>query len=100
MGRDRPLNTTTGYYAVATALGLYFNQSQCELGRYCIAGVAAPCAAGRYGVEMGMINASCTDVCDRGYFCAAGSWSPTQRECGAAGYYCPTVRRGLLAAVL
>ena len=83
--------TAVGYYAVAKPGQLYFNESLCEPGRYCIGGVAQSCTAGRYGVDWGSTNASCTGVCRAGYYCPAGSTSPTQQPCGSVTAYCPEV---------
>lgn len=62
---------------------------------------------GRYGATPVMLNSSCTAVCPPGYYCPAGSTTPTSLICPAgvfggsgassalcsgpcpAGYYCP-----------
>ena len=85
-------STQSGYYAVAGANGLFVSQSLCEAGRYCVAGVAQSCTAGRYGASTGMTNSSCTGVCQQGYYCAAGSASPQAAPCGSASRFCPEVR--------
>jgi hypothetical protein len=54
----------------------------CPLGYYCSfaagASVALPCPAGRYGGSTGLTSPSCSGPCTQGWFCAAGSTSPTQ----------------------
>ena len=84
--------TDEGYYANVQAGGLAYNQTLCEPGRYCVDGVAFPCAAGRYGDGAGVTSATCSGVCQPGYYCPAGSISPAQQTCGAATVYCPEVR--------
>ena len=84
--------TDAGYYAVATLGRLYKNECLCEAGRYCVAGVASACPAGRYGDDTGSTNASCVGVCSAGFYCPAGSTSPTQQPCGSESVYCPQVR--------
>jgi protocatechuate 3,4-dioxygenase beta subunit len=47
------------------------------------------CAPGRYGNASGYTNSYCTGTCHKGYYCPAGSTSPTQIECGDNTVYCP-----------
>ncbi len=85
--------TPTGYYAVATLLGLYYNATQCEPGQFCIGGVAKLCPAGRFGTVPGHVDPDCEGNCSAGFFCNAGSTSQTQDDCSfGPGYYCPAVR--------
>ena len=83
--------TSSGWYAIATTAGLYYNQSECEAGWYCIDGVARRCRSGRYGNERGMSDADCSGVCERGYYCPEGSTSSREEECGGEWLYCPEV---------
>lgn len=36
-----------------------------------------------------LLNSSCNGFCEEGYFCEAGSVSPTQSQCGDANHFCP-----------
>lgn len=47
---------------------------------------------GTYGSSTGLSSADCSGNCTQGYFCAAGSTSPTQQPCGGSQLYCPAVR--------
>jgi len=59
------------------------------------------CPGGIAGTEPGLTNSDCStacdingmncirNICERGYFCPAGSISIKQRECGVANLYCP-----------
>lgn len=91
-GSAARLSTSTGFYAVATTQGLFFNQSVCEPGRYCIGGVAVLCPAGRYGDLPAGTNALCVANCTDGYFCPPGSSRADQQPCGSEAVYCPAVR--------
>lgn len=48
------------------------------------------CPAGRYGAP-GQVhtNATCSGLCEEGYWCFLGSSSGTANECGSSGFYCP-----------
>ena len=66
----------------------------CTVGSYCAGGENVPCPAGTYGIEPGLSDAACSGECDAGYFCAAGSTSPTAALCGQyvdppQAAYCP-----------
>ncbi|KAH8073099.1 calcium ion binding protein [Aureococcus anophagefferens] len=66
----------------------------CTVGSYCAGGENVPCPAGTYGIEPGLSDAACSGACDAGYFCAAGSTSPTAALCGQyvdppQAAYCP-----------
>jgi hypothetical protein len=68
-------------------------QLRCEPGHYCPGdGKQYACPAGSYGVAAGEASPACTGLCAPGYFCPAGSVSPTAVRCGVhrgAGVYCP-----------
>ena len=93
LGSASPLNTSVGWYALSTSAvaRLFFNQSVCEEGRYCVGGVASFCPAGRYGNTTGADSADCSGQCTAGYYCPLGSTLPTQTTCGDATVYCPQV---------
>jgi hypothetical protein len=86
--------TSAGFYALATLSGLFFNQSVCEAGRFCLGGVAYSCPLGRFGAVPALVSDNCTGVCDAGYYCGPASVSARQEPCGGAGVFCPQVRRG------
>jgi hypothetical protein len=91
-GSSSPNDTSPGFYAIATRPGLYFNQSECPRGSYCIAGVAQLCGEGRYGATTRLNSSNCTDECTAGYYCPLGSTSATESTCGSVAVYCPQVR--------
>jgi hypothetical protein len=93
--------TPSGFYANPTPSGLFFNATQCESGRFCTAGVAWECPAGRYGAAAGLLSSACSGVCSAGYHCPAGSSTPTQRNCSdGPTFFCLEVRSRGLAIVL
>eukprot|EP01031_Cornospumella_fuschlensis_P026613 gene26613-32162_t len=51
--------------------------------------ICSLCPAGRYGQSPGLKSAYCSGRCFAGYYCPAGSSSPTERECGGRNVYCP-----------
>ena len=52
-------------------------------------GKPTPCAAGRYGDAPGRTDDQCSGMCERGFYCPAGSTNATVFKC-AAGTYEPT----------
>jgi hypothetical protein len=91
--------TLPGFYALPTPDGLYFNAVMCEAGRLCTGGIARLCPAGRYGSAPGMTAAECAGNCSAGYYCPAGSVSPTQTNCSdGPGSFCPQVSSFSLGA--
>ena len=93
-GSSTPALTASGYYAIASRSGLFYNQSLCGVGMYCVGGVAFVCPAGRYGNDSGMTLAVCTGVCTAGFYCLPGSTTPTAQNCGSEAVYCPEVGVG------
>jgi hypothetical protein len=91
-GSTVPQPTSPGFYAVADSIQLYVNQSVCDAGSYCAAGIRWPCPAGRFGPTQGDTRPTCHDACLQGYFCRPGSSSPTEEECGDPSVVCPSVR--------
>merc|ERR1712146_738684 len=101
-------NTTVpdGYYSVGADITIMHTIHACDPGYWCQKGVMRICAAGRYSAS-GSSTEECDGLCDRGYYCPAGSTSPTQEDCPAGryghrgmkdarckgscqpGYYCP-----------
>lgn len=47
------------------------------------------CVAGRYGEKMQLSNVTCSGLCEKGFYCPAGSTSRTQNPCGDSSLYCP-----------
>ncbi|GMF50831.1 unnamed protein product [Phytophthora fragariaefolia] len=66
------------------------DQRICEPGSFCVDGKKYLCPAGYYGDKSGETSPLCAGFCTRGYYCPKGSASPTQRECGADRFVCPT----------
>ncbi len=84
--------TPSGFYSNPTPSGLYFNATRCEPGRFCAGGISELCPAGRYGANSGLIVSGCSGNCSAGYFCPAGSTSPTQLNCSdGPAYFCVEV---------
>jgi hypothetical protein len=95
-GSVAPAPTPSGFYAMPTPSGLFFNASRCEPGRFCVQGAAGHCPAGRFGNESGLTSAGCSGHCSAGYFCPAGSVSRTQLNCSdGPAYYCTEVCDGV-----
>jgi protocatechuate 3,4-dioxygenase beta subunit len=67
--------------------GQYLHYSYKSHGHPIVA--CAYCAAGRYGARTNMYSNYCSGKCQAGYYCPAGSTSPTQRECGGIDVFCP-----------
>jgi hypothetical protein len=94
-GSVTPRPTPSGFYAMPTPSGLFFNASRCEPGRFCVGGVARACPSGRFGDESGLTSEGCSGNCSAGYFCPASSVSRTQRNCSdGPSYYCAEVCEG------
>lgn len=91
-GSTRPTPTAEGYYTVSSHVehgGGFGAQVICPRGSYCQEGLRHLCPAGRYGVHIREINASCTGPCTAGYYCPEGSISDKQIQCPDAASYCP-----------
>ena len=96
-----PTKVDKGYYSLGV-YSLQYNmqvdddsttrdsQAICEPGYYCIKGLRAPCAPGRYGDAKGLTKPSCSGLCAPGYLCALASTSAKQLLCSTGpGEYCP-----------
>jgi hypothetical protein len=100
LGSTTPTPTPSGFYASPTPSGLFFNATQCEVGRYCVGGAARACPAGRYGALRGLTSELCTGNCSAGYYCPAGSTSPTQLNCSdGPAYFCAEVSGSMRGVV-
>ena len=64
-------------------------QVECEPGHYCIEGVRYICPQGHSGMTSGLHEATCSGLCDAGYYCRGGSASSKQYPCKDAHVYCP-----------
>lgn len=62
---------------------------KCIPGTFCVNGLASLCAPGLFGSESGLSSPLCSGICERGFFCPAGSISPFQHRCYNESYYCP-----------
>lgn len=65
-------------------------QTLCDPGYYCIGdGYKRKCPAGRYGSDSGLTQASCSGICEAGYYCPEMSITPKAMECGDSTKFCP-----------
>ena len=71
----------------------------CEPGFYCIDGVKAPCAAGRFGAASALSTSACSGPCQAGFVCSTSSRAPNSTlpeagvevtECGSPSVFCAT----------
>ena len=86
------IRTSPGYISTGGPTGTGATRTHyhaAPAGRYAYNGIAYDCPAGRYGARAAMTSAACTGVCKAGYYCPAGSTSPTQLVCGAVDRICP-----------
>ena len=67
--------------------GEYMDQSFTSLGQPSME--CKQCAPGRYGATSGLSSSFCSGPCTAGYYCLAGSTTPTQFPCGGESVYCP-----------
>ena len=70
-------NTCVGCPAGSWCSGGASQPRPCNRGSFCLANASepTPCMAGRYGSVKGLVNESCSGVCQRGYYCELGSMS-------------------------
>ena len=61
-------------------------QKKCPAGSFCEMGIKRTCPPGVFGATAGLQNASCTDVCPKGYYCPEGSVNGTLRRCPSGRY--------------
>ena len=89
-GVTYPITVPPGFYSVPVdgPPSRRVDKAECVIGAYCRLGSQAPCPAGTYGATLGESSESCTGPCSPGYFCTAGSTSPTQSPCGGNDVYC------------
>ena len=88
MASGFPLRVDTGFYSIpeeATYQKHRQNQTSCEPGWYCEAGVRKKCPAGRYGTIERLHNSNCTDECPVGHYCPEGSPDPIACPAGTYG---------------
>ena len=90
VGSPYPRPVSPGFYTTGGNSELSrTTQVLCEPGYYCVDGNRFACIPGHYGSEYGSSIETCSGKCDAGYFCPAGSTSPTAYECGSSLFYCP-----------
>eukprot|EP00939_MAST-03C_sp_MAST-3C-sp1_P003338 g3338.t1 len=86
-----------GYYTIRSDLvdviredAGYSRERICPRGSWCVGGVRRLCAPGFHGAELGMYeSANCSGLCSPGFYCGAGSATPTEFQCGDSKLYCP-----------
>ena len=85
-----------GINAASCGAGTYYNAASCTCticptGHYCPGQTDKPieCPCGTYGATQGLKGPECSGLCKEGYYCLAGSTTPTQIAC-SAGYICPS----------
>jgi hypothetical protein len=61
-------------------------QASCEKGHYCTGGLSKKCPAGTYGDTIRLSTSACSGLCNRGYYCPAGSSSPAETACPIGTY--------------
>ena len=90
-GSSLPQVVPSGFYTVGDVPEtLRFQKAICPPGSFCPGdGRVYLCPQGTYASEVGASSATCSGLCNRGYYCPAGSTSPQQIECGDASVYCP-----------
>ena len=105
-GSYENITVPAGYYSVGADITTMHTIHACDPGHWCKDGVMRICAAGRFSATGSSVE-ECDGLCDKGYFCPAGSVNKTQENCPAgryghrgmkdsrckgsclAGYYCP-----------
>lgn len=94
-GSMRPIPVDEGYVALKddseTLLELssgFVTQQKCPLGHFCIESMKTPCAGGTFGDTEGLLNSTCSGMCEPGYFCPAGSTNARAHRCGL-NHVCP-----------
>lgn len=100
----RPQALTYGYYLTKSIESKYngggfTGELPCPIGSYCpylLNSVISepivkpiPCPPGRYGSVKLETKSTCSGECEPGYYCPAGSISPTQNSCLSYNLYCP-----------
>lgn len=89
-GSWKPTIVDYGYYSIGggnetTRTG----QAIAPLGYYAENGILKKCRAGYYGAVKGLHQATCSGLCNiPGYYCPAGSFSPTMKACGSDNVIC------------
>ena len=93
-----PLAVPAGHMTTLDSNGRAVSVEPCTVGTWCVNGVVAKCAAGKFGASTGLQTNECSGSCSSGYYCPIGSKSAVEEECGnlavRAGenpvkYYCP-----------
>ena len=77
---------TPGYYCDSASLSTTF--AICGVGSYSAsnATTCSPCPPGTYGASQGLGTAACSGNCTAGYYCTAGSTTPTLMGCPPGQY--------------
>lgn len=106
IGTFIPILVPAGFYSVGADHTTRESILPCPPGMWCIDGVKRLCAPGRYSVS-GSPSEECDGLCEKGYWCGAGSSDPQEHDCPPGryghlgmvnngckgscrvGYYCP-----------
>jgi hypothetical protein len=85
LGSYRALDVPAGFYSVNGSLTTRSAVAACSPGSFCSEGVMRSCPAGTFS-NKGSKTEACDGLCSPGYYCPAGSTSPTQVICPAGRY--------------
>lgn len=114
LGSVNPIACPAGKYGDDLGLKSEACSGLCSPGHYCdqgsVSSTQTKCQPGIYGKDYGLISKECSSLCEMGggpnvtsssgtkycyrqyceagYYCKAGSTSPTQSKCGNANVYC------------
>jgi hypothetical protein len=86
--------TPTGFFSTpedAEHNSTRYWKEPCPAGHFCIDGVRQLCPAGTFGSSAQLSTPECNGRCMAGYYCVAGSMTPTNRTCGDPSVFCPEV---------
>lgn len=85
-GSRTPIVTLPGYYSIGGNATTRRSQLPCPHGAYCDKGVVRDCPAGTYGEHARLETSSCSGLCNKGFYCPAGSTRPVQYACPIGRY--------------
>ena len=85
-GAALPVPALPGFFTAGGTKNTRSQQIPCKAGSYCSQGMAQGCPAGRYGRTARLMDANCTGLCAKGYYCPTGSTASTQNPCPAGRY--------------
>ena len=89
-GNWMPTRVSVGYFTTGGNVSTRTGQAVAPAGSYAADGLLFTCRAGYYGAAAGLSSSVCSGPCNvPGYYCPAGSTSPTMRVCGGDNMMCP-----------